>query len=365
MSRDLPYLMALTRIPNIGPVKTKNLIGYCGSAENVFKSKVSHLSKIPNIGPLLASQIKKTDPHDGIEVYQKKLQDKNINVLTYMDDEYPVRLKQIPDSPALLFQMGAATLNAHRMISIVGTRKPSAYGLAQCARIVQGLKEYQVTIVSGLAFGIDACAHRHALNEELPTIAVLGHGLDKIYPAQHRSMARKIVSQGALLTEFHYGSKMEKENFPLRNRIIAGISDAILVVESAVRGGSMITAEFGNAYYKDVFALPGKVSDDMSKGCHSLIKAHKASLIESAEDIAKFLGWEKMDKKQGTQQTLLLDLTDIEWQIVQILKETPNCDIEHLIRKTQLTIQNLATTLLQLEFKGIIKSLPGKRYMLI
>ncbi len=366
MQRDLIYMIALSKIKHIGPISAKSLISYCGSAEAVFKESKRKLSRIPNIGPHAIEIISKQDPRVDAEMELEFINHNNIKVLSYRDALYPERLKQIQESPIILYYKGKADLNAKKMLGIVGTRKPSTYGLSQCEKIVSGLQDYDVTIVSGLAYGIDACAHKQSIQSDLPTIGVLGHSFETLYPASHRSLAVKMLNNGGLLTEFPSGTRMDKENFPMRNRIIAGMTDGLLVVESAQRGGSMISATFALAYNKDVFALPGRVNDPLSAGCNSLIKSHKAALIEDADDIALALNWtKKTDQAVGTQKSLFEPLEPTEQLILETIQNYPNIHIDKLVASIKTTPGEVATNLLQLEFKGIVKSLPGKRYILV
>ena len=366
MHPDLPYMIALSKIKNIGPISAKSLIGYCGSAQAVFNENKRLLSRIPQIGPHTIELLKGKDPHLLASAELEFIDRHNIRIMSYRDSTYPERLKHIPESPIILYYKGHADLNATKMIGIVGTRKPSPYGLVQCERIVDGLAAYDVTIVSGLAYGIDACAHRKALDADLPTIGVLGHSFETLYPASHRSLAANMLIQGGLLTEFPSGTRMDKENFPMRNRIIAGMTDGLLVVESAVKGGSMISATFALAYHKDIFTIPGRLNDRLSAGCNHLIKNHKAALVESADDIGHALGWNKKDDTvPGMQKTLFEPLEPVEQHIVEAIRDHPRIHIDKLVASVRLTPGEIATNLLTLEFKGIVKSLPGKHYILV
>ncbi len=279
---------------------------------------------------------------------------------------YPERLKQCVDSPILLYYKGNAPFNVKKVIAIIGTRKISEYGKENCENIVRDLSASDILVVSGLAYGVDTCAHKSALDFGLKTIGVLGHGLDKIYPALNRQLASKITLNGGLITEFITETRPDRENFPKRNRIIAGMADAILVVEAAKRGGALITADIANSYNRDVFALPGRVNDEYSQGCNNLIKANKAALVTNADDILYMMGWEqKIQKNQAVQKKLMLTFSPEEDKIIEILRQNENTGIDEIEVKSEIPISLLAKFLLNLEFDGIIKSMPGKTYKLI
>lgn len=366
MHRDLPFMIALSKINSIGPISAKSLISYCGSAEEVFKAKKSQLLKIPKIGQSAVEVLKKSDPEALYSPELAFIEARQLQIFSYRDSDYPARLKQMLESPIIVYYRGEADLNAKRMLAIVGTRKATPYGTTQCQKIISGLKDYQVTIVSGLAYGIDACAHRQSLEVDLPTIAVMGTSFETLYPASHRSLAAKILQNGGILSEFPSGARMDKENFPMRNRLIAGMTDGLLVIESAKKGGSMISATFARSYNKDVFALPGRVNDSVSSGCNHLIKTNQAALITCAEDIAYHLNWEKCGEQSSGQQAELFEpLQPVEKEIVNIIQQNPNIHIDKLVLLVKSTPGEIASHLLQLEFKGLIKSLPGKRYMLV
>ena len=366
MHTDLPFMIALSKINSIGPISAKTLISYCGSAEEVFRAKKKALLKIPRIGAQAINVLTNTEAEALYSPELAFIEEKKLQVFNYRDSGYSARLKQILESPIVIYYRGTADLNAKRMLAIVGTRKASPYGLAQCQKIVEGLVEYQATVVSGLAYGIDACAHRQSVECKLPTIAVMGTSFETLYPASHRSLASKILDTGGILSEFPTGTRRDKENFPMRNRLIAGMTDGLLVVESADKGGSMISATFARSYNRDVFALPGRVNDKTSIGCNNLIKRNQAALITNADDIAYQLNWEKCsDKRSGLQTELFEPLQPLEQEIVHILQNHPTIHIDKLILLAKAPPGEIATYLLQLEFKGLIKSLPGKRYMLV
>ncbi|MBT8218804.1 MAG: DNA-processing protein DprA [Bacteroidia bacterium] len=364
MDNNLLYKIALSKIPGIGSVLAKNLVGYCGGARAVFSTSRKKLLQIPSIGPKITDAILKADTLQTAEKELSLAEKHDIEIIDHLDKRYPARLKHLPSSPYVLYMKGKTTLNYTRTVAIVGTRKPTPRGENICKALVQGLKQYDVSIISGLAYGIDVMAHKESLKQEVPTIGVMGNGFGRIYPAQHIKVARSMVDSGALVTEFGYNVGPDRENFPARNRIIAGMSDVIIVVESASKGGSMITAIFGNEYNKDVFAIPGRPQDPYSEGCNYLIKVHKANLCETAEDIGYVMGWEKKSPTES-QRSLFVELPTKEKQLLEIIKTKENPTIDLLSYESQIPQSELSTLLLSLEFKGLIKTLPGKRFIMV
>lgn len=365
MPDSLQHQIALTLAPQVGAVTAKLLISYCGSAEAVFHAPKKDLLKIPGIGPVTADNLLSAEPMRLAEAELRFLEQHGVDALFYTDERYPARLKQCHDSPPLIYFKGSSPdlLSARRIVAIVGTRQPTEHGKSLCEEIIEGLQPYNVLIVSGLAYGVDITAHRKSIASEVPNIGVLGHGLANIYPSQHRSVALKMIENGGLLTEYTHDTKPDREHFPMRNRIIAGMSDALLVVETATSGGSMISAELASQYERDVFALPGRVRDVKSAGCNLLIKNNKARLAESAADIAAVLRWEEADRQQAIQTQLFHDLTPAETILFNIIREQPEIPIDQLTLAAKLSPGELASLILGLEFKGIIRTLPGKRYM--
>lgn len=365
MNEDLKYKIALTLIPDIGPILAKRLLSYCGSAEAVFKEKRVSLEKIPGIGSASAKAVLSHDVFERAEEEIKFIQKNNITPVFYLDPAYPKRLTHCEDNPVMLYFKGNANLNAEKMVSIVGTREATDYGKALCEKLIADLAVHNVTIISGLAYGIDICAHKAAMENKLSTVCVLAHGLDKIYPALHRSAAEKMLETGGWLTDFTSKTIPDRENFPSRNRIVAGISDATIVVESKAGGGSLITADIANSYNRDVFAFPGKVGDECSVGCNNLIKQNKAALIQSAADVVYILGWEQKKKSKAPQQKkLFVELNPDEEIVVNVLKEKDSINIDDLCLVCKLPMSKVSSLLLTLEFSGIVRSLPGKMYRL-
>jgi DNA processing protein len=362
---NLKYKIALTLIHNIGDIRAKSLVAYCGSAEAVFKEKRAALEKIPGIGTVFASAVIDQKVFSRAEEEIKFIVKHGITPVFYLDPAYPKRLMHCEDSPVMLYMKGAANLNNEKIISIVGTREATDYGRELCEKLVADLSGFNPLIVSGLAYGIDIYAHRAALDNGLETVGVFAHGLDKVYPPVHRATAEKMIQQGALLTDFTSGTRPDRENFPRRNRIVAGIADATIVVESKRDGGSLITADIANSYNRDVFAFPGKVGDVTSEGCNNIIKQNKAALIQSAADVIYIMGWEELKRKNApVQKQLFVELKPEEETLVNVLREKNTVNIDELCLITKMPMSKVSSFLLTLEFSGIVRSLPGKMYKL-
>jgi DNA processing protein len=359
------HLIALSMVPTIGPVLARQLIAYSGGVEAVFRQSNRALSRIPGIGPERASAIKKADIKHLAEKECQFIAKHEIRVMSFLDTSYPSRLKVFDSMPIVLYYKGNASLNSKFHVGIVGTRTSTHYGKSNCEQIVKDLNPIQPLVLSGLAYGIDITAHRSAMKNGLATVGVMGTGLDMIYPAAHRKDAEMMLESGGLLTEFTSGFRMDQERFPMRNRIIAAMSDALVVVESKEAGGSIITANLAFDYNKDVFALPGRVNDPKSMGTNLLIKEQKAALIRSGSDIIEAMLWDQEVNKLGTQRVLFEDLDTDEQRIVATLKAENEIHIDLIQIRSGFSPSKLAGTLLNLEFKGLIRSLPGKRYYLI
>ncbi len=365
MPENLKYKIALTLIPNIGDILAKRLVAYCGSVQAVFEEKKTSLEKIPGIGSILAHEVIDHSIFQQAEEEIKFIKKNNITPLFYLDTNYPKRLTYCEDSPVMLYYKGNANLNSEKIISVVGTRDATEYGKKICEKLIADLAVHNVLIVSGLAYGIDICAHKAALDNKLPTVCTLAHGLDRIYPAVHQSIAKKMLDNGGWLTDFTSNTVPDKENFPRRNRIVAGISDATIVIESKKSGGSLITADIANSYNRDVFAFPGRIDDVCSEGCNNLIKQNKAALIQSAADLVYILGWEQTKNSKAPQQKkLFLELSNDEELLVNMLKEKESVTIDDLCFASKLPMSKVSALLLTLEFSGIVKSFPGKAYRL-
>lgn len=362
----IEYKIGLSLIPKIGAVSAKKLIAYCGSAEAVFKEKEKFLLKIPGIGKAMSKEVINQSIIDRALEEKLFIEEKKITPLFFLDEAYPKRLKHCVDSPVMLYYKGNADLNNRKTIAIVGTRNATDYGKQTCQDLVRGIVKHNPLIVSGLAYGIDVAAHKAALDNSLKTVGVLAHGLDRIYPPLHKDIAKKMVSNGGLLTEFMQKTTPDRENFPKRNRIVAGMVDAVIVIESGVKGGALITADIANSYNRDVFAIPGKINDAFSKGCNFLIKTHRAALLEKPADLEYIMGWETSpENKKPKQRELFIELNEEETKIVDILKKEENLGIDTLCLKAAMPMSKVSPVLLSLEFEGIVKSLPGKRYTLV
>lgn len=362
------YQIALTLIEGVGDVNAKSLLAYCGSASEVFKQKKSVLLKIPGIGEYIAkSVIASRGIFAKAERELKFVEKHKISLLFFTNSDYPNRLKYCSDGPILLYYKGVANLNASKIVSVVGSPKPSEYGKAITESFITELSGHDVLVISGLAYGVDICAHRSALNANLNTVGVLAHGLDRIYPQTHAATAKKMLSQGGLLTDFMSETNPDAVNFPKRNRIVAGLCDALVVVESKRKGGSLITATIANSYNKDVFAFPGRVNDELSEGCNGLIKQNKASLIESAADLLYAMQWEDrtLPKTKTTQIPLLINLSEEEQLIATAFKTKNPLQIDELCYLSNMPVSKAAGLLLQMEFSNLIKSKPGKIYEFI
>lgn len=366
MYPELIYQIALTKIPNIGDVHRKTLINLFGEASSVFKTPIRQLEKIEGIGKVRASNIKKFEDFYSCEAEIKFIEKYKIQPLFITSPEYPKRLTQCYDCPALLYYRGNADLNAEKIVSVVGTRNNSSYGKMICEQLIEGFRKQSILVVSGLALGIDTIAHKSALQNDLNSVGVLAHGLDRIYPSQNRLLAKKMTSQGGLLTDFVSNTNPDKQNFPRRNRIVAGICDALIVVESHAKGGSLITAEIAHSYNKDIFAMPGRVADLKSEGCNFLIKSNKAAMITSAQDLFANMNW--VSKKASPivqQKELFAKLGKEEQRLVSFLQQKDKAHIDDIYFSTGMNSSALAQALLNLEINSIITSLPGKYYQLI
>lgn len=366
MNSELLNQLALTLVPNIGDVQAKILVNHFGDASSIFSAKKTLLEKIEGIGEVRAKSIKDFSDFHLAEHELKFIEKYNIKTLFLTDADYPKRLLNCYDSPTLLFYKGSADLNASKVLAIVGTRSNTDYGKLFTEKLVKDLSDQNILIISGLAHGIDAIAHKSALKNNLPTVGVVGHGLDKVYPSENTNLAKDMVKDGGgLLTEFFSGTKPDKHNFPLRNRVVAGLSDATVVVETNIKGGSMITAKLADAYNRDVFAVPGRTNDKVSSGCNHLIKYNKAILLTDAEELLDVLGWKEKKKEKKQQKELFIELSAEEKQIIQLLQEKETVHIDEINLRSGLSSSTAAAAILNLELQNVIASLPGKMYKLL
>lgn len=369
-NEQLKYNIGITLIKGIGCNLAKSLIAYVGSAEAVFSEKQATLAKIPGIGDVLSKEIVAQDVLKRAEEEVEFILKNKIQTYYYNDKDYPYRLKECADAPIMLYSKGNCSLNDGKFVAIVGTRSATEAGKENCRQLVLDIAAAQpnAIIVSGMAYGVDICAHKAAVEAGLNTIGVVGHGLDRLYPAAHRPTAVKMMPNGLLLTEYLSKTNPDRQNFVQRNRIIAGMVDALIVVESAARGGALITAEIANDYNRDVFAFPGRVNDEWSAGCNALIKANKASLIESADDVLRFMSWENAanGKPQAVQTSLFIDLSDEEQEMVSVLRQHQDgIQVNELAILLAKPFSKISSLLLEMEFNGIVKCLPGGVYRIV
>ncbi len=359
--------IALTKIKGIGPKLSRTLLAYCGSVDEIFSSSKKQLTAIPGIGHTIANSICSREYLADAETELNFIDKHNINILWIEDKEYPRKLKNCVDAPVVLYYKGNQDLNHPRTVSIVGTRNATNYGKRICDEFIQQIAALDVQIISGLAYGIDIQAHRAALKNNVPTIAVLGHGLDRIYPSMHREVATRMIDNGGLLTEFPAGTNPDRQNFPMRNRIIAGLADVTIVIEAAMKGGALITAEIANTYNRDVCAFPGGIDQEFSAGCNYLIKTNRAHLIRHVEDLSYLMNWQVEDNSpHGKQLTLIPeDLSKDELKVFSLLKEKEQAGIDEISIYCDWPQSKLAIILLEMEMKGHILSLPGKIFKII
>lgn len=364
MASDLLYRIGISMIPGVGPINAKKLISYCSGVEAVFHEKRAALVKIPGIGEVVAKAVMSQKVLGEAEAEIEFITRNQIHPLFYLDSTFPKRLLYCEDGPIMLYYKGNANFENPKIVSVVGTRSASSYGKDVCQKLVEGLKEHNALVVSGLAYGIDICAHKEALKNGLQTVGVMAHGLNRIYPGSHRKTAEEMLDCGALLTEFIHTTQPDRENFPKRNRVVAGISDATIVIESGLKGGSMITADIANSYNRDVFAVPGKVNDPAAQGCHFLIKTSRAALLESIKDLEYTMGWTREAAAMPAQSSLFIELEPDENLLVDILRQRGDTGIDELSLQSKFAMSRTSALLLNLEFKGVVNTKPGKVYSL-
>lgn len=362
MHDDLFYQILLTLVPNIGDVQAKALTETFGDAASIFKAKRKDLEHVGGMGVIRAKGIKTFDGFQAAEKEIAFIEKFKITPLFITSPLYPRRLLNCYDSPILLYFKGNANLNTAKVISIIGTRNFSEYGKHTCEKLIGELVDQDILIISGLAYGIDTIAHRTCLKHGFKTVGVLAHGLDMIYPPENTSMAKHMVENGGLLTDYKSGSNPDKQNFPRRNRIVAGMADAVVVIQSSVKGGSLITAELANGYNKDVFAIPGRLTDSKNEGCNYLIKANKAALITCGKDLLENMNWIAAKTPKKKQRELFIELTPDEKIIMDILILHEKMHIDELYGKSSVSSSAMACALLTLEMQGVIETLPGKIY---
>lgn len=363
LEEDLLYVLALQRAKGIGDINAKKLLSHCGSAKEVFKEKRRNIEKIFGFGKLSVQYL--FDPANLKEAEEelKYIQENSIETLYFTDTNYPERLKHCIDGPILLFKEGNIDLNFGPIISIVGTRQITSYGRDFCEKLIADLTAYNPIIVSGFAYGVDICAHKSAIKNNLQTIGVLAHGFEEVYPKIHKKYISEIHKNGGFLTEFWQNDQPLRENFLKRNRIVAGMSEATIIIESAEKGGSLVTADIANSYSRDVFAVPGRSTDLYSKGCNDLIKNNKAAILTSAKDLIDMLNWENpLNLKKTIQKQLFVELTENEQLLYDFLAQNGKELIDLISLNCKLPIHQTTSLLFNLEMKGMVKPLPGKLY---
>ena len=362
MTNQKLYEIALTLVPGIGDVNGKKLVAYCGGAEAVFCEKKKALTQISGINDNLVKGIGSKDVMLRAEEESDFIEKHDVKPLFYLDQDYPKRLQHCHDSPMMLYYKGNADLNAAKTIGVVGTRNITEYGKYATEKIIEDLSSDNILIISGLAYGVDSASHRAALKYDLATVGVLGHGMQTIYPAENRNLSTKMLEKGGILTEYISGTRPEKENFPKRNRVVAGMVDCLVVIESALKGGAMITADIANSYDREVFAIPGKIGDYYSEGCNHLIKTNKANLLTCATDIRYVMRWDVDTKVVAKQMRLFRDFSEDEQKVMNVFENNSVIHLDDIIVGTDLTPSKIASVLLSLEFDGVLTALPGKRY---
>jgi DNA processing protein len=368
LTDELHYQLALHRIPKIGPTVYRNVLAYTGSAKRFFEMPAGKAAKIPRISQkLLELRKDKAAYLKEAEEIISNCQKKNINITTFSNPEYPSRLKSVDDCPMVLYTKGKINFNPTRTIGIVGTRNATDYGRSITKKIIDDLSPYQPTVISGLAYGVDIESHRAALQNKIPTLGILGSSVDQIYPSAHKSTACAMLESGGLISEYPPGTVMHPSNFPQRNRIIAGLSDALIVVEAAKKGGALITAEIAFSYNREVFAVPGNLLATYSEGCNHLIRKLKASIYTGPKDLEESLSWSKENLEENKSINKNRDFSGFEEEerkMLSLLQDYKELEIDQLALMTGISISALAMKLLNLEFEGFIKSLPGKKYRL-
>ena len=362
--------IALTLCPGIGHIGAKRLIDGAGSAVNVFRQRKELPKLLPGVNPSIVTALDCPAAFIRAEREMGFVEKNRLTCLTLQDEAYPSRLRECEDAPVVLFFKGNVDLNRLHVINMVGTRRATEYGKQFCADFLHDLSALlpDVLVVSGLAYGIDIHAHRAALANDISTVAVLAHGLDRIYPSLHRKTAVDMLANGGLLTEFLTETNPDKHNFVSRNRIVAGVCDATIVIESAEKSGSLITAELAEGYHRDCFAFPGRMSDEYSKGCNRLIRDNKASLLLSAEDFVQAMGWNMqttLSEKVSVQRSLFIELSEEEQKIVAILEKLGNLQINSLVVEADIPVNKMTAILFELEMKGVIRVLAGGMYQLL
>ena len=360
---ELFYLLALQKVELVGDIVAKKLLNHFGNAKDVFQTKAPKLENIDGIGSILIRNLKNKSVFLKAEAELNFIKENHIDVLFFKDENYPDKLKHCIDGPVLLFASGNLDFKNRKIISIVGTRQITSYGIESCKKLIADLAPLNPIIVSGFAYGVDIVAHQAAMDHDLQTIGVVAHGLNQIYPKVHKKYVAKMEENGGFLTEFWSSSNPDKENFVKRNRIVAGMSEATVVIESAEKGGSLITANMAVDYNRDVFAFPGRLTDRYSQGCNNLIKTQKANLMTSAADLIYMLNWDlTSDTSRSVQKQLFVELEEEEQKIYDFLQKNGKELLDIIALKCEFPVYKISSTLLNMELKGVIRPLPGKLF---
>ncbi|MDC9722070.1 MAG: DNA-processing protein DprA [Urechidicola sp.] len=366
LEEELIAVLALQKAKGVGDIIAKKLITHCGSAQNVFAEKKLLLEKINGVG---SERLKYLNDKKYFKLAEKELsyiQKNNLTTCYYQNENYPIRLKQCIDAPLLMFQDGNINLENPKVISIVGTRKMTLYGRDFVNQFIEELQPYNPIIVSGFAYGVDITAHKVAIKNKLQTIVVLAHGFEQIYPKSHKKHVHQVNENGGFYSEFWHNEDPLQKNFLKRNRIVAGMSEATIIIESAERGGSLVTADIANSYSRDVFAVPGRSTDSLSKGCNNLIKTNKAGILTSAKDLIDALNWElKSNQPKAIQKQLFIDLPKEEQKVYDFLVSKGKMHIDSIALDCNIPVYKLATLLFNMEMKGVIRPLQGKLFEVI
>ncbi len=360
--QELFYVLALQRVDGVGDIMAKKLLTHCGTAENVFQSKAQHLASIDGVGSMLLKSLKDKTVFEKADKELAFIRANNIKTQFFQEEGYPERLKHCFDSPVMLFTSGNIDLTNRKLISIVGTRQITSYGTEFCRKLIEDLAPLNPVIVSGFAYGVDIVAHQLAMEHNLQTIGVVAHGLNQIYPKPHKKYVAKVEENGGFMTEFWSTTNPDKENFVRRNRIVAGMTEATIVIESAERGGSLITANMANDYNRDVFAVPGRVTDKYSQGCNYLIKTQKANVLTSAADLVYMLNWDIKEETKPIQKQLFVSLDNDEQKVYDYLLKTGKELMDIIALNCDFPIYRISGLLLNMELKGVIRPLPGKMF---
>jgi DNA processing protein len=359
---NLFYLLALLRVEGVGDIMAKKLLNHFGTAQNVLNTKTNQLAAIDGVGSVLLKNFKDKSIFEKAQKELDFIEKNNIKVCSFLDEKYPERLKHCIDGPVLLFSAGSIDLKNRKIISIVGTRQITSYGTEFCRKLIEDLAPLDPIIVSGFAYGVDIVAHQLAMDHNLQTIGVLAHGLNQIYPKTHKKYMAKMEQNGGFMTEFWSTSNPDKENFVRRNRIVAGMTEATIVIESADKGGSLITANMANDYNRDVFAVPGRITDKYSLGCNNLIKTQKANLLTSAADIIYILNWDIAKETKSVQKQLFVELNTDEQKVYDYLLKTGKELMDIIALQCDFPIYRISGLLLNMELKGVVRPLPGKMF---